>query len=371
MSEFIRLKATGQDIAVQVRCYMLSAHDVGKKEAELKACVLAGEFQEVKAVFAALVTAGTQISAGTTFYKKCEHSYRVQYTHLSGRWALAHIRSNDPRIIWAAGDDGVAEMLSRPEIEVPYLKEWVPAIVAELARKKMIVNLRGHKPRGRILAATTEALDQIVSKGVKSFSMPMPKEYGARKLSEMCGVNDQGEVVGKIESYVTEFSLGLAKKVEGTMRPLHNPAVDSPDQSIGGLPTRLYPPQAHLATAMAKCLHAERFGFLACNMGTGKTAMGLVACHVHSVRYRQHKGKARPYRMAIACPPHLVEKWEREVRKFMGQSANVTILQDWRHFMRLREMPKPAQERILHHRHDEGQAELRPAAGDRRGPRAH
>ncbi len=332
MSNHVIMLIEGVDQRVTTRCYMLSHWDN-----VLKACVLVGPFQKVKATYAALVTnSKTTVAVGHShnyMERDSDFGYRCQYVHLPGRYAIAHIRSLDPRLLWVDGDDGVGEMLARKQFNVPFLPEWVPAIAAELKRLRLLVKLEGYSARGQMLTADSNALDKVITAGVASGALPMPTGAGTKPLSQLA----------TIEDYVNKFSRELGAKVEAAMAPVHNPAKDAPHPLLGKMPTKLFPPQAHVSTAAAKVLRKKKFVFLACNMGTGKTPMGIVAAHLCAADLG-----LTGYRHLIACPPHLVEKWEREAKRWLavplpGATAptRVEIIQDWRHFLALRTRPVP------------------------------
>lgn len=312
------LLVEGQDISVRCRAEMLSSYD-----RELKAAVIIGPFQKVKAIYAALVTnAKVTVDAGGEFLKKDELGYRIQYVHMAGKWAIGHIKSLDPRILWAEGDEGLEQMLASPRFETPFLPEWIPAIAKEMRHQKRLVPMQGYQPRGWFCLATNDFMDKLVTRGVRAGALKMPVGASTGPLTATT-----------IEEYVNQYAQELGKKVEKAMKPVHDPAIHPPHPLIAGLPTKLYEPQAHGATAIAKLLQRKRFAYIAWNMGTGKTAASLVACHIVA--------QGKPYRTVVACPPHLVEKWKREVHKFLGNDVHTEIIQDWKHFVGLRKRPKP------------------------------
>ena len=86
--------------------------------------------------------------------------------------------------------------------------------------------------------------------------------------------------------------------------------------------------QALAITGVARALEAERAVFLTGEMGTGKTFMAIRAALEWKPRGR----------FLVLCPPHLVEKWEREVGL---EGAEALILRSVKDIERLREMPRP------------------------------
>lgn len=101
--------------------------------------------------------------------------------------------------------------------------------------------------------------------------------------------------------------------------PLHDPAVDQP-LNFDGLIRKPLPAQGHVITAAVKCLAEENSVNLACSPGTGKSLCAAVIAHKAS--------RGKPYRALIFSPPHLVEKWEREIINTIP-NAIVTQLQHY------------------------------------------
>lgn len=86
--------------------------------------------------------------------------------------------------------------------------------------------------------------------------------------------------------------------------------------------------QALAITGVARALEGERAVFLTGEMGTGKTFMAIRAA-------LEWKPAGR---FLVLCPPHLVEKWQREVEL---EGAKAVILRSARDIAQLRQMPKP------------------------------
>ncbi len=134
--------------------------------------------------------------------------------------------------------------------------------------------------------------------------------------------------IGSIDQYVKEFSHSLAAKVASQAVPLHDPAKDKQHPRISQIKVKPFAKQADLVTACVKALDADRLAILACQMGTGKTCQAISTVHCHA--------DGKPHNVLVLCPPHLTTKWRDEVRKFLGGTVRVTIIENWQQFVNLR-----------------------------------
>jgi hypothetical protein len=108
-----------------------------------------------------------------------------------------------------------------------------------------------------------------------------------------------------LEDYLGKYAPALAQQAQAACQPLHVPGDDQP------LPVDLlrqpYNAQAHVISAGIKALDRQRSLQIAAEMGSGKSLMAQAVCQGHS--------HDRGYRAIVFCPPHLVGKWEREIRE--------------------------------------------------------
>ncbi len=312
--------AESKESTVRCDCAMASWFTAtGGYRRILKSAVLIGPHQKVKAIFAALCNKGWTYEVAGDKVEKCDASYRVQYEHLPGRWAIAHIRSLDPCVLWVDSDEGMLQLLTGQRYETPLLPEWVPAIAAELRRAGLVQSLDGYSPRGLHCKATSVQLDQIVTRGVAAGILTFPEGPGTEPLEKM-----------PLEKYIGEFALELGDKVSDRMKAIHDPEKDPIHPDLAKLPKPLYAKQAHGVTAAVKVLKAKDFYFFAWNMGTGKTPASILAAILAN--------DGAPCRVCVACPPHLVEKWAREVQMWgRAWKAAAVIVRDWKHFIAIAE----------------------------------
>jgi hypothetical protein len=107
-----------------------------------------------------------------------------------------------------------------------------------------------------------------------------------------------------LDEYLERYGGVLSKQSSSSMVPRHNPKTDKPIEVK--LLRHPYEAQAHLISAGIKHLRKNKAIQVAAALGTGKTLMGLGIVH----------GSSRGgYRCLIFCPPHLTQKWKREIEQ--------------------------------------------------------
>jgi hypothetical protein len=129
-----------------------------------------------------------------------------------------------------------------------------------------------------------------------------------------------------ISDFISDNASSLAAKVRERMRPLHDPERDPVHPAISWLLRKPKGPQGHLITAATKALHRQRDVVWGLSMGCGKTYAAIATTHCYA--------NSKPYAALVVCPPHLVEKWEREIRATI-QGAVVIQVSCWREWLML------------------------------------
>lgn len=139
-------------------------------------------------------------------------------------------------------------------------------------------------------------------------------------LTEESSPEEILEGIEGIADYIEKNASEIGKKIGERVTYLHTPG--EYDQSFfDALSRKLYPQQKEIAVAASKRLQISNNVIISGEMGTGKTSIGIAACHYHSSKYRT----------IVACPGHLVEKWAREVREIIP-SAKTFVFTDWKTF---------------------------------------
>jgi hypothetical protein len=107
-----------------------------------------------------------------------------------------------------------------------------------------------------------------------------------------------------IYDYIRTFSKDLEQRVLQQFPPLQSFEDPLPPQ-LSELRRAPLPAQAVTIAGIAKGWKLMRSIKLVGEMGTGKSLCGVAASYVHAA--------GKPYTAVTMCPPHIVEKWAREV----------------------------------------------------------
>ena len=115
----------------------------------------------------------------------------------------------------------------------------------------------------------------------------------------------------KLRDFLSEYADSLKKKVIDGFKPLFNPnQKDRWDREaelrLEELKRKPFPAQTRSILALAKGFFVEQKKGLVLvgEMGTGKTESAIAVSHLIP---------KRNYRVLVMCPPHLVQKWMREI----------------------------------------------------------
>lgn len=129
-----------------------------------------------------------------------------------------------------------------------------------------------------------------------------------------------------ITAFIRDNADQLAAKVREKMKPLHDPATDPLHPSLQWLLRKPKKRQDHLITGNVKALHRQRDVIWGNSPGTGKTYCSIATTHCYA--------NGKPYTCLVVCPPHLVGKWEREIKETIP-GVVVIQLEDWQQWMML------------------------------------
>ncbi len=118
-----------------------------------------------------------------------------------------------------------------------------------------------------------------------------------------------------LAGFIDKFKDAIAQRVVESYPPLYRPS-----ENGRKLPDLLRTPlgaQADAIRGAALSLEAHRGTTVVGEMGTGKTFIGAAAAHMAGFR-----------RILVLCPPHLTEKWKREVEETVpgARAAIVTSI---------------------------------------------
>lgn len=133
-----------------------------------------------------------------------------------------------------------------------------------------------------------------------------------------------------LEQYMATYGPVLGAQISQAVRPLHTPGKDK--LIVCKLKRKPFEAQEHVITGAVRHLNKSKSLIIVGEMGTGKTFMSMSAVHTHA--------KGKPYRAFVMCPPHLVEKWKREIEETLP-GASAMIATKYRDVSHLRFRCKP------------------------------
>jgi hypothetical protein len=129
---------------------------------------------------------------------------------------------------------------------------------------------------------------------------------------------------------MAEYGHLLAQHAARAASPLHTPGKDPLIDSSGML-RKLLPAQEHVVTAACRTWENQKGVIFSGECGVGKTICAIAAVHHHG---REH------YRSLVFCPPHLPEKWEREIRATLPR-CEVKHIRNYRDLTKIDRRVKP------------------------------
>lgn len=115
----------------------------------------------------------------------------------------------------------------------------------------------------------------------------------------------QQEKVLKLNEFLEEFKEALVERVVSEYPPLYQPEESRARyaERLSGLKRKPFGVQTDTIGAVATRLQTENSAVVVGEMGTGKTLVAIGVAHAIGAKT-----------VLVCCPPHLVKKWEREVR---------------------------------------------------------
>jgi hypothetical protein len=138
-----------------------------------------------------------------------------------------------------------------------------------------------------------------------------------------------------LRAWLTEWQGELARKIVDTFKPLHRMSYDGLphfDNIIAAhsrhrrLPGRqrngLFEAQKQVTAALTRrFLSGADFAVIQATMGTGKTTIAASLADV----LKKYHANGKPFPVIVTCPPHLVQKWIREVSEVVPMAHAVEV----------------------------------------------
>jgi hypothetical protein len=130
--------------------------------------------------------------------------------------------------------------------------------------------------------------------------------------------------VSTLSEYLIAYGSALSSKAVAIMDPLHVPGRD-PLPDFSEYRRQPYGAQAHMVAGAIKSFNDTGGVFLNGAMGVGKTIISIIAVDKHA---------GPKYRAMVVCPDHLINKWEREIRRTIAD-VDVHTFGKWWEFLDL------------------------------------
>jgi hypothetical protein len=308
---------------------------IGIHENEIMLLSVAGAETSVKALTAGLRSSGRdqrrvdyKVQVGDVDHArlvKCPDGYHVYRTKLGyGLWHVLCVAKRDG-LMPVLTEASLWQLLQGDQFTTPLLQEWIPWLYREMKGNGGIVELKQVGCNAGLLLADNDGLDELVSRGIRQRHLRINGHDSLNRKRE-----SQHAEIKNLDEYMLAYGSLLGKQAERSLDPLHVPGRD-PLPALDVLRDP-FEAQAHVMEATRKALRRQKAVLVVGEMGTGKTIMGMGACHAHAL--------GRPYRGLVFCPGQLVNKWEREIRETIP-GAEVVQIESWKTLLRLNRHSKP------------------------------
>jgi hypothetical protein len=332
--EVYRSSRTGRSRSAR---FTLRCDAIGLHEQEILLLAVAGPETSVKALTAGLRSAGKDqpwinyaAQVGTvheTHLVRCPAGYRIYRTKLAyGLWHVLCLAKR-PDFLPVLTEESLWHVLQQDPFTTPLLRAWMPWLLQEMKMRGAVVELTQSGCHAGLLLANTDALDALVSAGIRHGQLRIDGRTAERFVRQEPA--PEGEIQ-TLDEYLLTYGPLLGHQAERSLEPLHVPGRD-PALALDLLRAP-FAAQAHVIAAVRKALRRQKALLLVGEMGTGKTLMGLAAVHAHAA--------GRHYRALVFCPGHLVPKWAREIRETIPGAA-VTEIASWKDLLPLDRTRKP------------------------------
>jgi hypothetical protein len=325
-----RRKGRRRSSRFRVRCDAIGLH-----ENHMLLLSVAGAETSVKALTAGLrassmdqgrLVYSVQVgSLSVSHLAACPAGYRVYRSKLGyGLWHVLCLANLDG-FMPVLNEATLWQQLRSSRFTTPVIQEWVPWLCQQMKDRGMVIELNQAGCQAGLLLADNDALDALVSEGVRDGCLTINGRIGStmRRLK-------QEQPCENLEQYLHLHGALLGKQAERSLEPLHVPGRDAlPEMNLLRDP---FEAQQHVIEAARKALCRQKSIVLVGEMGTGKTLMGIASAHSHA--------DGRPYRGLVFCPGQLVNKWEREIRATIPHAAVVQI-ESWKDLLHLDRWRRP------------------------------
>lgn len=200
---------------------------------------------------------------------------------------------------------------------IPLLREWIPYLITQMERdsnlREVTVHYNTELPRpfhAYCLNITKNNLARMISNGLNVGVINVNDTHQAS--------GSMTEIVG-LDSYLNRYGEILATKIQESFVPKFIPGesdydavVDDYDDSCYDSGIEIFEAQKSVIQASVNNLDLNDVTFVIGEMGTGKTLIGSGISYAHRAKHKNTGLNA-----VVMCPSHLVNKWKREIERFV------------------------------------------------------
>jgi hypothetical protein len=254
--------------------------------------------------------------------------YRVHRQKLSyGLWHVLYLAQRED-FLPVLTEQSLWQRLQSTSFTTPLLRDWTPWLYRRMKGRQLLVELTQSGCQAGLLAADSDALDELVSEGIRLGHLSIDGQRASQRRQAKSAITKD---IVNLDQYLTAYGSILGEQAQRALQPLHVPLRDPlPELNLLREP---FDAQSHVIEATRKALDRQKALLLVGEMGVGKTLIAMAAIHAHA--------KGRHYRALVFCPGQLLEKWQREIRQSL---ADVEVLQirSWKDLLRLDRTQKPS-----------------------------
>jgi hypothetical protein len=304
-------------------CFALVLEDRGAREPLMLCTVIGGPDSTLQSIKAAIDMGTYGLSYG--YGKKGLSSYQfhkeLSFFTEKGKYHTFPMTVNNRKVMAIVHDDimegkytmsfesspayDVRKVLGGKQYGIPLLDEWSETIYQELKKEQYIVTMPAYADKGIFPEGfhvirfdfSEEQADEFISKMIKEGKISFPEE----------GTGEELEKIETLTDYMQGYSEQMIEKLSEQIHPTHNPLVDEAYPHFESYNMKLFPVQAHVATAIAKRLRKQKSVILQGEMSTGKSKMMTAIADA----YHHMKGK-KGYFACVMVPPSLTDKWSKQ-----------------------------------------------------------
>lgn len=197
-------------------------------------------------------------------------------------------------------------------VDIPVLREWTDLIYSKISTSRCTVEAFGEERRYEtiLIDSSASAIESIIKEYLRCGIITI----GNGRIS------DRTLMIDSLDKYITEYGSKISKDILTKFNVKFNREIHNYDSKLKVLSAytnlkglNLYSAQKDAIQAISNNINVSgsKTTLVVSEMGTGKTLLGSSAVFINS--------KNNVFSL-VMCPPHLVEKWKREIENYIPDS---------------------------------------------------